>query len=139
MSKKFYCGDKDEIPEKYNRRGSRLECLRKGVGTGMYLKEKEIAEKGGNNQIQVRRDEEEDEEARERKFLKQEKRGERIDQNKDVYIKFLNNNFIAAKRTSKNSETGDIFKRLAILWKLENKINKKSKNRIIEEDDFEDA
>jgi hypothetical protein len=33
---KFYCGDKDELPDGYEEFGSRYQCLRKGYGTAMY-------------------------------------------------------------------------------------------------------
>ena len=73
-NKKFYCGDKDEIPDKYTRRGSRVECLRRGVGVGMFLKEKEIREKTG---MVIPRPivYDESDEDREMRFLEEEKRG----------------------------------------------------------------
>jgi hypothetical protein len=33
---KIYCGDKN-LPEEYDRYGSRYECLRRGVGVGLYV------------------------------------------------------------------------------------------------------
>lgn len=40
MEEKKYCGDKINLPEEYSRFGSRLECLRKGFGTAMFIKTK---------------------------------------------------------------------------------------------------
>ena len=37
LSKNFYCGNKEEIPDKYDRRGTQYECLRRGVGVGKML------------------------------------------------------------------------------------------------------
>ena len=34
--KKFYCGDKAELPLNYERFGSRKECLQKGYGAALY-------------------------------------------------------------------------------------------------------
>ena len=117
MSNKFYCGDRDEIPDKYSRRGSRLECIRRGVGVGMYLKEKEL----GVKRVQVIYDENEEE--REERLTREEKRGgEEV--NKDEYKQFMEDNFDKAKRDARNLEIGDIFKQLAIMWKLEKRIKK---------------
>lgn len=32
----IYCGDKEELPEDYDRQGSRLECMKKGYGSALY-------------------------------------------------------------------------------------------------------
>ena len=44
IKEKVYCGDKQNIPrgKGYVRKGFRSECLRKGVGVGMGLKEREL-------------------------------------------------------------------------------------------------
>lgn len=34
---KIYCGSKQNLPETYDTRGTRYECLRKGIGVGMHL------------------------------------------------------------------------------------------------------
>ena len=34
---KLYCGDKSKLPDDYDDFGSRRDCLRKGVGVGMYV------------------------------------------------------------------------------------------------------
>jgi hypothetical protein len=127
MSNKFYCGDRDEIPDKYSRRGSRLECIRRGVGVGMYLKEKEL----GINKVPVIYDENEEE--REERLTREEKRGEHGYVNKDEYKQFMEDNFDKAKRDARNLEIGDIFKQLAIMWKLEKKM--KRKNQIDDDDE----
>lgn len=33
----IYCGKKIPIPQNYERRGEPFECLRKGVGVGLYV------------------------------------------------------------------------------------------------------
>lgn len=35
--KRKYCGDKEDIPDGYDERGSRYECLRKGIGVGLNM------------------------------------------------------------------------------------------------------
>lgn len=118
--KKFYCGDKDEIPDGYERRGSRTACLRKGVGVGMYLKEKELREKydiPARDPIEF----DETEEDRELRFTREEKRGD-VDIDKETYKEFIDSNFDKAKRNA--MDIGDVFKQLAMLWKLEKKIEK---------------
>jgi hypothetical protein len=146
--KKFYCGDQDEIPDKYERRGSRVECLRRGVGVGMFLKEKEILEKIGiEKKKEIIRDESEEEreerfEREEEKFNKKQRRKQREEENEDddieedeeiisdereVYKKFVDIHFDKAKSSAKNLEIGDLFKQLAIFWKLEKKIKNKNK------------
>ena len=32
----IYCGDKEELPEDYDRQGSRFECMKKGYGSALY-------------------------------------------------------------------------------------------------------
>jgi len=44
VKEKVYCGTRD-LPDDYDRYGSRYECLRKGVGVGMY-KEREERKRG---------------------------------------------------------------------------------------------
>lgn len=137
MSRKFYCGDRDEIPDKYDRRGSRLECLRKGIGTGMFIKEKELKEKYNLPSKVPIVFEGESEEERELRFSEEEKL-DRENLNVDEYKKFMDDNFDKAKRTARNLEIGDVFKQLALLWKLEQQIKRKKE---IEEskDEFGDV
>lgn len=33
--KKIYCGDKDRLPQNYERKGTTYECLKKGYGAGL--------------------------------------------------------------------------------------------------------
>ena len=44
---KIYCGDQEELPEGYHMFGSRAQCLRKGVGTGMFITRKKVAKEQG--------------------------------------------------------------------------------------------
>lgn len=135
MSKKFYCGDRDEIPEKYTRRGSRLECHRRGIGIGMYIKEKEL----GVSKVPLVY-ENEDENEREDRLTREEKREERKVEygDKDKYQNFMEKNFDTAKHMAKNSEIGYVFKQLAIMWKLENKIRESKKNEDESRDEDEE-
>ena len=32
----LYCGNNEEIPEGYDGLGSRYDCLKKGIGVGLY-------------------------------------------------------------------------------------------------------
>lgn len=34
---KIYCGPKQNIPDEYDSRGTRYQCLRKGIGVGLHL------------------------------------------------------------------------------------------------------
>ncbi len=40
---KIYCGTKDPIPEGYTEKGTRYQCLRKGIGVGLHLPAERIA------------------------------------------------------------------------------------------------
>lgn len=42
--RKLYCGNGDELPDGYDDFGVPSECLRKGVGVGMYLDKRKVAE-----------------------------------------------------------------------------------------------
>lgn len=99
--KKFYCGDEDKIPDKYSRRGSRYECLKKGVGVGLYIVNKEKEEKKKNESELLY----EEGEKKELKELKVKKIG---------FKKFFDDNFQKAKKISKQ-ET-DIFYKLARMY-----------------------
>jgi hypothetical protein len=101
---KIYCGDSDKIPEDegYIRRGSRYECLRKGVGVGLYIvskrKEKEYSSE--------RKTEDE--------LLEEENLNIRLKAKKKDFREFFDRNFNAAKKIAKR-ET-DIFYKLARLY-----------------------
>ncbi len=133
---KFYCGDHDDVPNEYTRRGSRLECLRRGFGAGMYseINKHKPEEKKDNdtdssssdddddNEHKYDTDEEDTDEEKEKKWLKEEKRELR---DPEKYVDFTLKNFNKAKRKAKKLE--DIFKELAILWKIEHKMKGKKK------------
>jgi len=98
---KFYCGDDDDIPKKYKRRGSRYECLRKGVGVGLYVL--------GNGKKKSKK-------KSEKQLLKEEKRK---DKGKDKLTKkefknFLDDNWETIKNSSKKNR--DVFYKLAKLY-----------------------
>lgn len=118
--KKFYCGDKNKIPDEYQRRGSRLECLRKGFGIGNYKKDQELRKKYN---LPNEEDDEyyESENEREERFSREEKNDEEDYVDKDEYMDFVNNNFDKALRKAKNLEIGDLFKQMAKLWKMSRK------------------
>lgn len=121
MSKpKIYCGDKDEVPEGYSGRGSRSACLRRGVGVGMYIKEKQLREKYDIpiEEKSSRYDNESDDE-KEKRFRDEEDKSVR---GKQTYKEYFDRNFERAKRTSKSDDIGSIFKQLALLWTLEQKM-----------------
>ena len=40
VTEKIYCGNKNKLPEGYNRFGSITECLQKGIGLGKRIKAK---------------------------------------------------------------------------------------------------
>jgi hypothetical protein len=40
---KIYCGTADPIPEGYTDKGTRYQCLRKGIGVGLHLPAERIA------------------------------------------------------------------------------------------------
>lgn len=52
--KKIYCGDKKELPAGYHKKGTRLICLQRGIGMGMFLEEKE--EKKGKTLFKERKE-----------------------------------------------------------------------------------
>lgn len=37
VTKKIYCGDKNNLPPEYTDFGSRRDCLKKGVGVGLHI------------------------------------------------------------------------------------------------------
>ena len=122
---KFYCGEQDEVPDDYVRRGSRYECLKKGIGVGIHLPKKKKSRRKG-----------ESDSAKEKRFSREEWSAERSVASselssrerkeakkfskKDEHEDFLERNFNKAKKKARSPKTGDIFKQLAILWKLEN-------------------
>ena len=125
---KKYCGDQDEIPDGYDRRGSRYECLKKGIGTGLYLLNKKKKSKSKYKN--------ESEEEKELRYLREEKRKRKkkdLDKfdDKEFHENFLDKNFNKAKKLAKNIKLGDIFRKLAILWKIEQKELEKKRKREI--------
>lgn len=139
-SKKLYCGDQDKLPRGYWNFGTRSQCTRKGVGIGMYVVPKQKAQERKSKSQERKKvkaklrskkkksldDLDEEEEMDERD---EETRLEDLE-NKDTYKEFMDDHFDDAMEKSNNLELGDIFKRLAILWKIEQTLAKKEyKNR----------
>ena len=118
---KFYCGDRDNIPDEYDRRGSRVECLRKGFGVGKYTTERELKKKYGINDSPDYERKYETPNQKERRFSREEKETN----DKSTYKKFFNEYFDEAKsKERKNKKIGDVFKQLSILWRLKEKIKR---------------
>jgi hypothetical protein len=105
---KIYCGDNDKIPEDegYSRRGSRYECLRKGVGVGLYI-------------ISKKKEEKESEKKTEEELLEEENLNIRLKVKKKDFRDFFDKNFNMAKKIAKK-ET-DIFYKLARMYYEEEK------------------
>lgn len=40
-TRKIYCGNQEQLPDSYTEFGSRYDCLRRGVGIGLYVIPKE--------------------------------------------------------------------------------------------------
>lgn len=134
-SKKLYCGDQDKLPKGYWNFGTRSQCTRKGVGIGLYVvpkqkanerKSRSLERKKNKNKLRskkkkTRDDLDEEEEMDDRD---EETRIEDLE-DKDVYKDFLDDHFDEAMGEAGNLELGDIFKQLAILWKIEQTLAKK--------------
>jgi len=124
-SKKLYCGDQDKLPAGYWNFGTRSQCTRKGVGIGMYVipkqksqerrDRKKVKSKLRSKKKKSLDDLDDEEEMDERD---EETRLEDLE-NKEVYKEFIDDNFDDAMSKSGSLELGGIFKRLAILWKIE--------------------
>ena len=134
-SKKLYCGDQDTLPRGYWNFGTRSQCTRKGVGIGMYVIPKQKAQERKSKSQERKKvkaklrskkkktlDDLDDEEEMDERD--EETRLEDLE-SKDVYKEFIDDHFDDAMDKSKNLELGDIFKRLAILWKIEQTLMKK--------------
>ena len=118
--KSFYCGDNDDLPDEYERRGSRYECMRKGVGVGMGIKEKQIYTK--YNLSLRKRPRKEDEVEKERRLYRQERRPSRG--SREDYERFVNLNYGLARRRA-GSEDG-VFVELSEMWKERKNIGRRT-------------
>ena len=52
----IYCGDKDNLPEDYDRNGSRHECMKKGYGSAFYnadISDMKKAREKSNKKIRI--------------------------------------------------------------------------------------
>lgn len=133
-SKKLYCGDQTKLPKGYWNFGTRSQCMRRGVGVGLYV----IPTQKSKERKDIYKQ-------RRKMFSKKKKslddliHEESIDnsdeenrvnnlRNKNSYKEFIEDKFNIALKKSHNLELGDIFKQLSILWKLEQKILKKEYN-----------
>lgn len=121
--KKFYCGDEDDVPIGYYRRGSRYECMRKGVGVGMGIKEKEMIKKF---KITPKKKKKESTNERENRMMREEKRPKKG--SKEDYARFVNNNFGLAKYKAKINNQ-DLFDELAMMWKESKTRSKKKRSK----------
>lgn len=142
-SKKLYCGDQDKLPRGYWNFGTRSQCTRKGVGIGMYVipkqkaqerrtkskERKKVKAKLRSKKKKTREDLDEEEEM---DVHDEEIRIEDLE-DKDVYKDFMDDHFDDVLNESKNLEMGDIFKRLAVLWKIEQALAKKEYKERIKE------
>lgn len=54
--KDFYCGKAENVPDKYERHGSRYECLKRGFGAGMYSEKKKYEEEKDDDDDESRDD-----------------------------------------------------------------------------------
>lgn len=140
-SKKLYCGDRDELPSGYWNFGTRSQCTRKGVGIGMYVvpKQKSIDRKIKNKErkkiksrLRSKKKKTIDDIDREKEMddSDEEDRIHSLD-NKEIYKEFVDDHFDQVLDRSKNLknikklEIGEIFKRLSVLWKIEQNLSKK--------------
>jgi len=137
-SKKLYCGDQEELPKGYWNFGTRSQCTRKGVGIGMYVipKQKSISRKSKSKERKKAKSKLRSKKKKtlddlyEEEEMDEEDEADRIDnlENKDVYKDFLEDNFKEALKDSSNLEFGDVFKRLAAMWKDEQMTAKREYN-----------
>ena len=102
--KNFYCGNAERLPKGYYKFGSRFDCLRSGVGIGLYvLPKKKTKESRKIRKKKIRDDEELDE-----------------DDIKAEHQEFYDKNFKKVYKETKQTDKGQIFKKLAILWTAKN-------------------
>lgn len=134
-SKKLYCGDQEKLPKGYWNFGTRSQCTRKGVGIGLYVVPKQKSQ-DRKTKLQERKkiksklrskkkktlDDLEDEEEMDNRD--EEERLEDLE-NKNIYKDFIDDHFDVVLKKSKNLELGDIFKKLSVLWKIEQTREKK--------------
>lgn len=135
-AKNFYCGDDEKLPREYWRFGTRRECLSRGVGLGLYVVP-EQKEKQEKERVLYRRRKEREERQKNHKrgfeqiYREEEKDIERLHKlddklkNKRAYQQFVYTNFDKAKRNSIHLESGEIFRRLADLWKIEQNLERR--------------
>lgn len=136
QARNFYCGDDDRLPRGYWRFGTRRECLSRGVGLGLYVVPDQKEKQEKERLEYKRRKEREDREKNHLRGLGEIYREEEKDinslhkldddlKNKRAYQQFVFMNFDKAKRGATNLESGEIFRNLAVLWKLEQKLERR--------------
>jgi hypothetical protein len=103
-SKNIYCGNSKKLPKKYHMFGSRYDCLRRGVGVGLYVVPKTKNKERLKEIKKKRKDEDE----------------LNVDDIKYEHEHFLDKNFKKAYKNTKNVDAGQILKQLAILRKAKN-------------------
>ena len=146
-SKKLYCGDQEKLPKGYWNFGTRSQCTRKGVGIGLYVVPKQKSE-DRKNKLKERLKIKSRLRSKKKKTLDDLEGEEEIDnrdeeeridnlENKNTYKDFIDDHFDKTLKKSSNLELGDIFKRLAILWKIEQTRQKKEFKKRRDERDKE--
>jgi len=142
-SRKLYCGDQDILPRGYWNFGTRSQCTRKGVGIGMYVVPKQRSAEKTKRRVERRRIKSKlrnkkrrtDEDINMEMDMYEEDERERLEdlEDKNSYKDFLEEHFQEAREDARNLEIGDIFKRLSVLWKIQQSLAKKEyKNRRME-------
>lgn len=134
-SKKLYCGDQEKLPRGYWNFGTRSQCTRKGVGIGIYVVPKQKSQERKSKK-QERKKVKDKLRSKKKKTLDDLDEEEEMDnrdeevriedlESKDAYKEFVDDHFDDAMSSSNNLELGDIFKQLAVLWKIEQTMAKK--------------
>lgn len=102
--KNFYCGNASKLPKGYYKFGTRYQCMTRGVGIGIYVVPKNKSrEKKKERKRKIRNDEE---------LTKGEI--------KEEHEEFMDKNFNKVYKKVNNTDKGQIFKQLAILWNAKN-------------------
>lgn len=135
---KVYCGNKHNLPNTYDRFGSLSECLRKGVGTGIFLEHdkldiKKCKENIEKNRKWNREEEKESKEGKEsdrrsssrksseskRNTRKQNKKRSKKKSSKKMspYMKFRKENYKKVKKQLKTKNSSRVIREIKKLWK----------------------
>jgi hypothetical protein len=129
---KTYCGNKNRLPDEYDRFGNLAECLRKGVGTGIFLEHDREDMKKCKENIEKNRkwDREERGEIKEmkegkgsdKKEKKESKKGSKKRSKKksskkmSPYMKFRKENYKKVKKRLKTKNSSRVIRELKKMW-----------------------